>query len=190
MSDSENDITALLVRHRDALLRFLTKEAAGLLRYESEEDLAQGVHMRALKAREHFEYMGEAAFLGWLWQVARQQISDRHAYWSALKRDAGKLMRVSAGPGDSAATASGFEPPASMTGPLTFADRRDRMRTAMQALDTLRPRDRQLIELSIEGVSLAATGERLGMGYDAVQQARGRAFDRFRRAFEALETRS
>lgn len=189
MSDAPTNLPSLLALHRDALIRFLTKEASGLLRYESEEDLAQGVHLRALGVEEHFAYEGEGQFFSWLWKVARQHVADRYDYWTALKRSAGRLLRVTGGAEESSMAGSGVEPPASMTGPATFADRRDLLRVAMRALDTLRPRDRRVIELSALGADLKELGLKLDLAYDAAQQARSRAFERFRQAFEVFEQR-
>jgi len=181
------DLSELLIRHRDDLERFLLREAAGLLRHEGVDDLVQGVHLRALGVEEHFTWQGDAAFLGWIRKVARQHVADRNAYWRALKRSAGHLLRVSTG-SDGSRT-SGIDPAASMTGPVTFADRRESLSTAMRALDTLRPRDREIIQLVSRDVSLAEIAETLDLSYDAAQQARARALERFRKAFTVLAPR-
>ena len=188
MTGSSPDLSALLEAHRDSLLRFMAREASGLLRHESEDDLVQGAHMHALKVAGHFEYQGDEAFLGWLFKIARQHIADRHAYWSALKRNAGKLLRISAGIDGSSTEASGFDPPASMTGPLTFAGRREQITIAISALDTLQPRDQQLIEWAAAGMHLEDIADRLELSREATQKARARAFARFKAAYEALET--
>lgn len=178
-------LTDLLAQHRDALLRFLEKEARGLMRYETADDLAQGVHLHALEVEEHFQYRGEPAFMGWLFTIARQHIARRHAHWSAMKRNAGRLLRVSTG--QDSEMSAGVDPAASATGPLTFAERRENLRIATDALGTLPERDRNLLLWMSEGLDIKDVAERLEISYDAAQRARHRAMERFRQAFTVLE---
>jgi RNA polymerase sigma factor (sigma-70 family) len=177
----------LLDRHRAALVLWIEGAAGGLVKHESAEDLAQGVHLRALNAAGHFQYQGEAAFVRWLRSVARQHISDRHAYWSATKCDAAGMLRISTGGGGSTASAkSGVDPRASATGPLTFAARREIVTVAMKAVDLLPERDRKIVRWVTEGKDIAEIAEALGVSYDAAERARLRAIERFRGAFRAL----
>ncbi|MHC4472565.1 MAG: hypothetical protein ACYTDY_15390 [Planctomycetota bacterium] len=49
---SENgahDLATLVVRHRRELLSLVTHEAKGLFRYESADDLVQGIQLRTLE---------------------------------------------------------------------------------------------------------------------------------------------
>jgi DNA-directed RNA polymerase specialized sigma24 family protein len=62
------------------------------------------------------------------------------------------------------------------------------LKLALEALATLLPKDRDLVRWSSEAVPLEEQAERLGISYDAAKQARLRALERFRKAYE-LSTR-
>jgi DNA-directed RNA polymerase specialized sigma24 family protein len=70
-----------------------------------------------------------------------------------------------------------------MTGPSTFAARREMIALAARALDLLLPRDRDLVRWSSEGVPLEEQADRLGIAYEAVGKARQRAVERFKKTF-------
>ena len=185
MSESLDE---LLVRHRDELVAFLEREASGLLRYEAAEDLAQGVHLRALEGAAAFTYRGEKEFFAWLYTVARRHVADRHAYWSALKRGSGKVLRLS---WSRTGTQGGDATPAgSTTGPSGFAAKREMLALAAQALAVLPARDRDLVRWASEDVDLNEQARRLEISYAAVQRAGLRALDRFRKAFELVQRRA
>jgi DNA-directed RNA polymerase specialized sigma24 family protein len=112
-----------LIEHRDTLAQFLRREGAGLLRYESVADLVQGVHLHAIEAAARFEYRGEAELVAWLKQVARQHIADRHRYWQAQKRSAGKLLRITSSDLSSGGAAHGVDPAALLGLSLDSAER-------------------------------------------------------------------
>lgn len=182
----EAPLSELLEEHRDALARFLQREAQGLLRFEGIDDLVQGVHLKALKGEDRFRWEGEKAFIGWLFQLARQHIADVNAHWKALKRNAGPVLRVTLTGGDSASGALGVQPIASITGPLTFAARREHFEVAMRALATLPERDRLLIERTSRGATIEELSAELDLSYEAAQKARRRALQRFQQAFRVL----
>jgi len=185
-SGGDPSFTRLLDRHRPALVRYLGRTAGGLLRYEGAEDLAQGVHLQALENRDHFTYQGEEKFMAWLFRLARQHVADRHAYWHALKRNACSVLRISSGDSVSGSFASAVDPPASITGPFTFAQRKELVNTAMKAVASLPPRDRDLVIWMSQGLSIQDMADRLEITYVAAERARLRALDRFRKAFELL----
>ena len=184
-------LTALLDAHRDELVRHLRRIGAHLSRYEGAEDLAQGVLLHALKVADRFEYQGDAAFTGWIREVARRYVARRTAYWRALKRDAGPLLRVTLADSSESGSGSGVNPEARATGPVTFADRRAQVEVALRALDLLPARDRRLVEAVARGLSIAETAEDMGISKAAAQRARLRAQERFRQTFElAMRRRS
>ena len=187
MADDVPTLTELLTTHRDQLVRFLEREASGLRRFEDAEDLAQGVHMHALKVEDRFTYQGEPQFIGWLYAVARRYIADRHAYWKALKRNAGTLLRLTYGAGSEPGGAQ-FAPPLQITGPQTFAQRREQVDVAAQAIAALPSRDRQIVELVHQGQEIEGIADALGITHAAAQRARLRAIERFEKLFRlALE---
>jgi RNA polymerase sigma factor (sigma-70 family) len=174
----------MLVLHRPDMLAFVTKEARGLLRFESAEDLTQGVHLRALERGGGFEYRGDTEFFAWVYRLARTYLADRRSHWSALKRRSGRLLRLTAGVGDSLGAVG--EPPGSRTGPSTFAARREQIVLATKALDLLLPRDRDLVRWSGEGLTTEEQAERLGISAEAAGRARRRALTRFRKTFRLV----
>lgn len=178
------ELATHLAAHREPLLRFVERHAGSVLRFESADDLVQGVHLRALSGGGEFEYRGDKEWLGWLYALARSHIADRHAHWSALKRRPSRLLRLTGGATDDPDAAA--EPAGSATGPSTFASRREQLATAVRALALLLPRDRDLVRWHSEGVDLDEQARRLGIGYDAAERAHLRALDRFRKAFRLV----
>lgn len=178
--------TELLETHRAALLRFLEHHGRGLARYESADDLLQGVHLHALRVQERFVYQGEPAAYGWLCALARQHIARRHAHWKALKRQAGPLLRVTYGGARGTAEGSGIVLAANQRGPATWATLREHVDLAVRALHMLPERDRRLIELLRDGADIDATAAALELTPGAAQRARLRAQERFRKVFELL----
>ena len=106
--DDAPPLAELLARHRGQLVRFLSREAGGLMRFEDAEDLAQGVQMHALRVEDRFTYQGEPQFIGWIHAVARRYIADRNAYWKALKRNAGTMLRLTFGASSQPGGANAF----------------------------------------------------------------------------------
>ncbi len=181
---SKPSLAELLERHHAELVRHLRREGSGLLRYESAEDLAQGAALHALRVADRFEYLGDAAFMGWIRAIGRQHIANRTAYWRALKRNAGPMLRVTFGDTTDPGSGSGVNPEARLTGPATFADRRARLEIATSALALLPARDRELVEAICRGLSIDETAERLDITAAAAQRARLRAQERFKKTYE------
>lgn len=183
---TQDDLARRLVaRHRD-LERFVASNAAGLVRFESAEDLVQGVHARALERGGSFVLRSEKEFLAWLHTLARSYLADRRAHWAALKRGSGRLVRLTGGASRSGDAAAVREPASTNTGPSTFASRREQVALAVRALALLLPRDRDLVKWHTEGVPLDEQAARLGVSYEAAQRAALRAIERFRKAYRVI----
>ncbi len=176
------ELEGRLQAHANEIARIVAR-AAGLLRYESREDLCQGVVLRALERGGRYRDDGEASFVAWLRAVGRSYLADRSRYWQALRRRPGGLLRLTAH------GSRGVEPADGGPGPSTVASRKEHLRLAVQALATLLPRDRDLVQWSSEEVPLEEQARRLGVGYDAAKQARLRAIERFRKAFRLATSR-
>ncbi len=172
----------LLDEHRSDLHRYLQRRAGRLLRYESSEDLVQGVHLRAIERGKGFEYRNREAFLKWLHTVANSYLVDRVAYWTALRRRPGLLLRLTA-QASTPFPGAVAEPPTKNTGPITFAQRREQVDAAIRALDLLMPRDRRIVLLKREGMSIEEIGKRVDLNYNAAERAHARAVERYRKAF-------
>lgn len=186
---ADRDLAALLVEHDARLRGFLHKEGAGLLRWETIDDLVQGVTLRALGEESRFEYRGAEAFTGWLFTVARRHIADRHDYWSALRRGSGKVLRLTWSSSSGGDPFARLTPPGTRPGPSTFADRREMVVYAARAVHRLPPRDRQFVRWMSEDVPIEEQAERLGMTYAAAQRAGLRALERFRKVFRLITER-
>ena len=184
--NSTPSLAELLIQQRDSLLRFVQREGAGLLKFESSEDLVQGIHHRALLTEGQFQYRSEGDFAGWIFTLARAYIADRHEHWSALKRGRGKLLRLTWSGGDSRDPGVAPTPAGSLTGPLTWADRREQLRLAVKVLGALPPRDQQLVRWMSQGLSLEEQAGRLGISREAAQRAAHRSVERYRKAFQLL----
>ena len=180
---SDWSLARLLEDHQPQLMSLLRHEARMLLRFESVDDLAQGVHLRALREEGGFEYRSEGEFLAWLRTLARRHLADRHDYWSALKRGSGRVLRLTWGDGSQSDPAAAPMPVISQTGASTFASRRELLVLAAKVLAALPPRDRSLVRWMSEGLSLEEQSQQLGLTYDATQRAAHRALERFRKAF-------
>jgi RNA polymerase sigma factor (sigma-70 family) len=170
-------------------VRFLERNAAGLLRFESAQDLYGGLALELLSKDTLFESRSATEDLAWLRETARFYLANRRRYWSALKRDTGRLLRT----GLAGATGSGSKQladfAASQTGPSTFAFRREQLVILTQALSILPDRDRQLVELTSTGTSNEEIGHMLGVTASAAAKAKARALGRLRKAHE-LATRA
>ena len=175
-----SELPDLLSAHRATLVRFFERKGAYLKRYEAAEDLAQGVHLHALRYADRFEYQGDPQFVSWLLQLARQHLANRIAHWKALKRDAGPMMRITF-------SGTGVQPAADAIGPSTHASQKEQLNTAALAMDGLPPRDRELVKLMSAGASIADIAAQMDMTETATQRARLRAIDRFRKIYEIVE---
>ena len=82
-----HEMGELLLQHRATLARWIQREATGILRFESVEDIVQGVHVRAL-ASGSFEYRGAEPFLAWLRTLMRRL---RRGSGRALDHDEARL---------------------------------------------------------------------------------------------------
>ena len=184
MSAVPPTLEALLIEHRDELIAHLARTAKGLAAFESAEDLAHGVHLRALADADRFEYRGREAFRAWMWTVARRHVAERNAHWNALNRGSAKVVRLSFG--QNTANTGVVALPASATGPSTFADRREVLVLATKALTSLPRRDMDLVRWRSEGLMVEEQTARLGLGYAAAQRAGLRALERFQSAFELV----
>lgn len=179
-------LASLLVAWRGDLVAFTQRNAAGLLRFESVEDLVQGMHVRALERGAAFEFRGEKEFLGWMHALARTYLVDRRAHWAALKRGSSRLLRLTADAAGTADPRAVGEPAATGTGASTSASRREQLAIAVKALSVLLPRDRDLVQWHADGVPLAEQAQRLGISHEAASRASLRAKERFRAAFRLL----
>lgn len=183
--DARAELGGWLAAQRELLAGFVRRRAGKLLlRLETAEDLAQGICAHLLERGALPREADEAAQRAWLCTVSERWLADRRDHWSALKRRGGEVLRIAGGGHDSADLAAVRELAASVTGPSTFAVRREQLALAAFALDMLLPRDRALVEGLCAGLDIAEQATALGLGRDATEKARQRALARFRACFE------
>ncbi|MBK6939584.1 MAG: sigma-70 family RNA polymerase sigma factor [Planctomycetes bacterium] len=180
-------LAAWLEQHRARLRAFVAAEAKSLLRFESEDDLVQGVHAHALRVAERLEWRGEREFLHWLFTLARQHLTDRRRHWFALRRDGGSVLRLTASPRSADDRDRVAHPRAANTGPATFAQKREQLALAAKALAVLSERDRRLVQSFSEDAPIADLAREWNASEEAVKKARQRAVDRFRATYALLE---
>lgn len=179
-------LAELLHRHHDDAIRFVQHEAGVvLLRFDTPEDLVQGAFCRALECYEQFEYQGDAAFRGWLKQVLRHHVIDRRDYWFAMKRNRGRLLRLT-WQGVGASSAHPLDLAGSDTGPSSFAARREHLQFITRATGLLLGRDQDLVRWTAQGVTLQDVAQRLGITENAAGRARTRAMVRLKKIFLML----
>lgn len=176
-------LTELIVERSQDLDRLVRRYAGALLTRETIEDLAQTVRLKLLESEATFEWRGDAAFHSWLETVVRNELNARRTYWNAARRAAGHLLRITSNPG---MTGGGIQPRADATGPVSFAERRDQVDLAVRAIETLLPRDQEILEMERAGASIADIASKLALSEAAAGKARQRALERFRRAFELI----
>lgn len=181
------EFARLLGQIRVDLLRFVERRAGGaLIRMESSEDLTQDICARALRGAEAFEWRDEAAFRAWLFEIARNHLSDRRDYWSALKRAGSEVLRLGAADTGDRTLRGLADIAASVTGPSTFAARREQVAVATKALALLLPKDRVMVEGFARGLSASEHALELQWTTAAVESARKRALERFRKTFKLV----
>jgi RNA polymerase sigma factor (sigma-70 family) len=183
---AETELIPVLERVRDPLNAYLQREARGLLLRESLDDVVQGVHLRALRQAEQLEIRSDGEFFNWLKIVARQHVLDRQKYWGALRRQGGAMLRITSSPASSESGGRGIDLAGTNTGPATYAMRREMLELAANAIKTLLPRDQELVRYTTDSMPIDQIAKLLGVSYDAAEQARRRALERFRKAYELL----
>lgn len=184
--DEDTNLPDLLEQHRAALVRMVASEGRGLLGRDSTEDLVQDICLRALRQEEQFVYRSEPEFFAWIKLITKQQIADRHDYWSALRRQAGQLLRITSSSSAGSTGSPAVRPADGATGPATFADRREMLELASRTLGMMLERDRDLIRRISLGHDISELAKHLGISYSAAEIAKRRALERFRKTFELL----
>ncbi len=187
-SNPKSDAFAsFLERTRDQLAKWVEREAKGLLKRESADDVVSGIHARALSQIENFELRTDAEAFTWLKTIARQHVLDRQKYHTALRRHGGEMLRITnASFGGEPGETPGVQVAGKMTGQVTYAMRREAIDLAARAIAGLLDRDQELVRATVEGETLEALAKRLHLTYDAAEQARRRAMERFKKAYDLL----
>ncbi|GMV25822.1 MAG: hypothetical protein AMXMBFR58_18530 [Phycisphaerae bacterium] len=186
MTDRPRDMPSLLADHRTAVEAIVRREAGVvLLRFESFDDLMQGVAQEAIRAAPGFQWNGPEAFHAWIALLARRFLSGRREYWLAHKRNPGRIFRLTI-TGEGGQPLDRPELADTRTGPATFAFRREQLVLVTKSMAMLLPRDREIVVWLSEGATAQEIAARLGLSLDAAEKARTRALDRLRKTFTLL----
>ena len=157
--------------HEARLLRFIEgKLGTGVRRKVEAEDLLQEVAATAVDALPRYE-MGDRDPYGWLCQLAERRIIDTHRRFAAARRDQDRETSGNA-PAQDASRQMGLIDVlvASLTSPSKVLSRNWRIDRMRQALDELKPDQREAITLRyLKGCSNDEIAERLGRTNGAVR---------------------
>lgn len=94
-SDHHRDLVARIERHEQALRRFVSFQAATIVRRkESLSDLVQTVFRELLVAGQRLHFERDTQFRNWLFVTARNKLRDRLKYHLRARRDARRELRV------------------------------------------------------------------------------------------------
>ena len=115
----------------------------GLRRREASVDVVQSVCREVLLRQDGFEYRGDAAFRGWMVEIAGNKIRDRLKFWGRDRRDAGREVELSDG-ASLGALAAVYR---SVASPSRAAVRVEEIEMLEQALERLDDEDREVIAL-------------------------------------------
>ncbi len=147
----EGDETALgelLTAHTQRLLESVRAELGNRLRQRLEsQDVMQQVYLDALKNIDQYVDQGRGSFFRWLRRIAVNRIcdADRKAF-KAVKRK-GELRAGDVGKADASVLDFLDHLPGDVTGPVTQADRSDRLRLLQHALEQLSEDHREVLRL-------------------------------------------
>lgn len=87
------DYRPLLERHLGLLRMHMRGHAnAKLLRQEPVSDLVQSVVVEVLADAQGQDFVDETAFRRWVWRVATNKILAKNRYWSAQRRETGRVQ--------------------------------------------------------------------------------------------------
>jgi RNA polymerase sigma factor (sigma-70 family) len=175
----------LVDREGDTLRRFVERHGRGLLQFESVEDLVQGATLVALQNESNFEFRGDGAFVTWLQRVAQRFIANRHAYWTARKRDAGHILRITTSDRSEFSRTGGIHPYAGNP-PSRPSIREEELMRAARAISLLLPRDQTVLRLVAAEQSTEDIAQELGLAVETARRVRARALQRFRKSLNLL----
>jgi RNA polymerase sigma-70 factor (ECF subfamily) len=172
----------LLDVHAERLLESVRAELGNRMRQRLEsQDVMQQVCLDALNNIERFVEQGHDSFFRWLRRIAVNRICDvdRKAF-KTVKRG-GELRAADVGQADASVLNLLDHVAGSLTGPLTTADRRDRILMLQQALAKLGDDQRTAIQLRyIDQLSVEEAAEKMARSERAVRALCVRALVRLR----------
>lgn len=172
----------LLTSHAQRLLESVRAELGDRLRTRLEsQDVMQQVYLDALNNIDKFVSQGHDSFFRWLHRIALNRICDADRKAFKTTKRAGELRVGDMVPADASVLNLLDHLPVSMSGPVTTADREDRVKLLQQAIEQLSPDHRQVLELRyLKQLSVEETAERMERTDRAIRSMSVRALIRLR----------
>jgi RNA polymerase sigma-70 factor, ECF subfamily len=175
-------MSELLTSHAQRLLESIRAELGDRLRMRLEsQDVMQQVYLDALNNIDRFVDQGHDSFFRWLKRIALNRIcdTDRKAF-KTVKR-AGELRVGDVAPADESVLNLLEHLPVSMSGPVTLADRCDRVRLLQEAIEQLSEDHRQVLELRyLKQLSVEETAAKMERSERAIRSLCVRALIQLR----------
>ena len=159
----------LFARNLPGLVAFVrSRLGARLAARESATDIAQSVCREVLEDLDDFEYRGEEAFRGWVYQQAVRKILDRTRYYGRDRRDvAREVAQRAAGDDD---LPSLVDVLGTIATPSRHASAREELERFEAALATLPENQRDTVMMSrVLGMEYADIAEATGTTASAVR---------------------
>lgn len=151
---------------------------------ESASDLVQSACREVLEHIDRYRYDGEDGFKRWLYATVLRKIQDRHRYYKAEKRDAGREVRIDGGSA-SAPIEQLFAGATSAT-PSRAASLRDEYARVERVLGGLPERHREAIRLAyLEELPHREIAARMGISEANARMLLSRALARLARLLES-----
>jgi len=171
-------LKTLLERYLPELRAFVRLRAGPEVRsHESRSDIVQSVCREVLEHAERFRHPSQEAFKRWLYATVLRKVQNRQRFWTAERRDAGRVIQPMQKTDDSEAGL--LECYRTFTTPSQFAIASEEVERIEAAFDQMPAEYRQVITLAhIVGMSRAEIGEEMGKSEGAVRVLLHRALVR------------
>ncbi|MEM9799906.1 MAG: sigma-70 family RNA polymerase sigma factor [Planctomycetota bacterium] len=159
----------IFARNMPGLVAFVrSRLGARLAARESATDIAQSVFREGLEDLDDFEYRGEEAFRGWVYQQAVRKILDRNRYYGRDRRDIGREVSPGAGSDDDAPSL--MDALGTIATPSRHASAREELARFEAALAELPENQRDAVMMSrVMGMEYADIGDVMGVTASAVR---------------------
>ncbi len=177
----DSALQLLLERNADTLQDSVLKRMpAYLKRRLAVSDVIQETHIAVLGSRREFEFRGNGSFRNWLLTIADNKIRNAiQAHLRAAKRSARREVSRDQRP-DTGLVAGRDATPSEVAMGAELAH------LARDALRTLPPDYRRVLELSGQHTTLKEVAARMGRSHAAVRQLYGRALARYGAILDGL----
>lgn len=171
-------VDVLLEQHLPDLRNYVRHRISPkLLANESSSDVVQSVCREVLQGASAYEYQGEAAFRGWLYQTALRKLVDHQRHFEAQKRDGKPLALSTLSEAEFTLLAS------SIHSPSGEAILREQLESLERGFARLSESDQQILRLiHVEGLPHAAVALRLGCTEENSRKQLSRALARLARS--------